>query len=176
MHSQLLDMGIHQQDAGDFVASVLKNSSKPLTRILERLSGTRLRIKVLDDGERALTDDERYRLGADGIARCRWRRGLLVAGDGTVAASVSLIWLPARLPFSACAELDAGAEPAGVVLGRLGMRREDRRAMATAGIEDVTGAGAAVRSTAVLAVGGRAVGIADECVTREFAGMLAVAD
>lgn len=176
MHSRLLDIGIGQQDAGDFLASVIKNSSKPLTRILERLSGAQLRIKVLADGERALTDAERYRLGADGITRCRWRNGLLVADGGIVAASTALVWLPVRLPYDACAELDEGAEPAGIILDRLGMRRTDRRAMATNRMEEVTGADAAVRSTAVLEVDGQAVGYADECVTKAFAERLARQD
>ena len=173
MHTQLADIGIRPQDVGDYLASVLKNSSKPLTRILEYLSGTQLSIKVLADGDRALTDAESYRLDAGALHRCRWRHGLLIAADGTVAASTCLVWIPARLPFDACRDLDAGAEPAGVILGRLGMRRTDRRAMATSGMEEVTGADAAVRSTAVLEVGGHAVGYADETITRVFAESLA---
>jgi len=173
MHSQLADIGIRPQDAGDFLASVLKNTSKPLTRVLEYLSGEQLGIKVLADGERPLTDAESYRLDAGALHRCRWRHGLLVAADGTVAASVSLVWLPPRIPFSACRELDAGAEPAGLILGRLGMRREDRRAMATCLMEEITGQDSAVRSTATLVVDGVAVGIADETVTRAFAESLA---
>jgi hypothetical protein len=172
MTSQLLDIGIGSRDVGDFLASVLKNSSKPLTHILQHLSGTTLSIKVLADGKRALNDAERFRMNADGIARCRWRNGLLVTADGVVAASVSLVWLPARLPYEACAALDAGAEPAGVILGRLGMRREDRRSMATRGIEEITGQDAAVRSSALLTVGGQAVAVADECITEQFTKLL----
>ena len=173
MHSQLLDTGIHSRDVGNVLAAILAASSRPLTAILQGLSGAELSIKVLADGERPLNDRERFRMGADGIARCRWRTGLLVTPDGVVAASVSLVWLPVRLPFDACRELDAGDQPAGVILGRLGMRRQDRQAMATRGMEDVTGADAAVRSTAVLVVDGQAVGIAGECVTRDFAESLA---
>ena len=172
MHSQLLDIGIRSRDVGSVLAAVLAASSRPLTRVLEDLAGTKLTIRVLDGGERPLRGPEAFRLGAAGIARCRWRTGLLVAADGTVAASTTLVWLPARLPYDACTELDEGAEPAGVILGRLGMRRADRRAMATDGMEDVTGADAAVRSTAVLEVGGQPVGYADECVTRRFAESL----
>ena len=173
MHSQLLHEHMRPQDVSRFLAGLLEASPLPLTRILERLAGTTLAIRVLDSGKRALDDQEAYRLGVTGTAWCNWRRGLLVAADGTVAASTVLVWLPARLPWDACAALDAGTEPAGVILGRLGMRREDRRAMATAGMEEVTGADAAVRSTAVLEVAGRAAGYADECVTRAFAARLA---
>lgn len=173
MHSQLLDVGVHSRDVGNVLAAVLAASSRPLTRVLEDLAGTSLSIRVLDGGERALRDDEAFRLSAAGIARCRWRTGLLVADGGTVAASTVLVWLPARLPYDACEALNEGAEPAGVILGRLGMRRADRRAMATNGMEDVTGADAAVRSTAVLEVAGQAVGYADETVTKAFAERLA---
>jgi hypothetical protein len=51
--------------------------------------------------------------------------------------------------------------------------REDRRAMATTGIEEVTGADAAARSSAVLMVEGQAVAIAEEHITRQFAETLA---
>jgi hypothetical protein len=162
MHSQLLTEHVRPQDVGSVLAAILAASSRPLTRILEDLSGTRLAIRVLEDGERALTGAERFRLDAGSITRCRWRAGLLVTADGTVAASTVLVWLPPRLPHDACRALDAGREPAGVILGRLGMRRADRRAMATNGIEDVTGADA-----------GHPAGYADECVTRQFAASLA---
>ena len=173
MTSQLLHTGIHSRDAGTVLAAILAASSRPLTRILEDLSGTTLTIKILADGERALDDREAYRLDAGAITRCRWRHGLLVTADGSVAASTALVWLPPRLPWDACTELDEATEPAGVILGRHGMRRTDRRAMATTGIEEVTGADASVISTAVLEVGGQAVGYAEECVTRSFAESLA---
>ena len=68
-----------------------------------------------------------------------------------VAASVSLTWLPARLPWEACQALDEGREPAGVILARLpgGMRREDRRALATGFSDEVTGEPLATASSAV---------------------------
>ena len=53
------------------------------------------------------------------------------------------------------------------------MKRTDRRAMATTGIEEVTGQDAAVMSSAVLTVGKAAVGIAEETITRAFASALA---
>lgn len=172
MHTQLLDAHMRPDEVGSVLAAILAASSRPLTRVLEDLSGTRLRIQVLADGHRALTKAERFRLHAAGITRCRWRHGLLVTADGSVAASTALVWLPARIPFDACTELDAAAEPAGVILGRIGMRREDRRAMATSLMEEVTGADAAVRSTAVLVVDGQKIGYAEETITKAFAGSL----
>ena len=89
-----------------------------------------------------------------------------------MAASTSLLWLPARLPAEACRELDAGEKPAGAILRPYGMKRTDRRAMATTGIEEVTGQDAAVMSSAVLTVGKAAVGIAEETITKRFAEAL----
>jgi hypothetical protein len=172
--SGLLELeGVRAQDVGTILAAILQASRRPATEILQNLSGAALRIQVLSSGERQMTAAEQYRLSAGGIARCNWRNGLLRTQDGLVAASVSLLWLPARLPFGACTALDEGTEPAGVILGKLGMRREDRRAMATRGIEEVTGADAAARSSAVLMVAGQAVGIAEEHITRQFAESLA---
>jgi hypothetical protein len=172
--NHLIDDHMRASDVGTVLAAILSASSRPLTRILEDLSGTQLAIKVLADGERGLTERESFRLTAGGITRCRWRHGLLIAADGTVAASTSLVWLEPRLPFDACQALAEAAEPAGVILGRYGMRRTDRRAMATTGIEEVTGRQAAVISTAVLEVGGGlAVGYAEETITRQFAEALA---
>ena len=89
-----------------------------------------------------------------------------------MAASTSLLWLPARLPAEACRELDAGEKPAGAILRPYGMKRTDRRAMATSGIEEVTGQDAAVMSSAVLTVGKVAAGIAEETITKRFAEAL----
>ena len=159
------------------LAAVMRASTRPATEILEHLSGQKLTIKVLSSGERSLTDTimepYRHRLGAEGIVSCCYRTGLLVTDDGTVAAGTFLLWLPCRLPYGACTAFSAGTEPAGRILGPLGMRREDRRALATTGIEEITGADAAVRSSAVLVVEGMAAGVAEENITMEFAASLA---
>ena len=105
---------------GTVLAAILEASSRPATRILEELSGATLTIKVLASGERPLTDRERYRLHAEGLRLCKYRHGLLVTADGLTAASVSLVWLPARLPHETCRELDEGTEPAGIILGGSG--------------------------------------------------------
>ena len=163
--------GICARDVGTVLAAWMNASPKPLTSLLEDIARTPIRIQVLASGKRPLTERERFRLGAEGLIGCQWRHGLLIA-DGEVAASTSLLWLPARLPVEACVALDAGDKPAGAILGPLGMRRRDRRAMATSMIEEVTGQDAAVMSSAVLTIGKVPVGIAEETITRHFAAAL----
>lgn len=163
--------GIAARDVATVLAAWMNATPKPLTALLEDIARTPVRIQVLASGERPLTSRERYRLGAEGLTGCNWRHGLLIA-DGEVAASTSLLWLPARLPWEACQALDAGDKPAGAILGPLGMKRRDRRAMATSMIEEVTGQDAAVISSAVLTIGKIPVGIAEECITKRFASAL----
>lgn len=165
--------GVRAQDVGTILAAILQASRRPATEILQGLSGTTLHIDVLASGERPLTDREEYRLQAGALRLCRYRNGLLVTRDGLTAASVSLVWLPARLPHEACRALDEGKEPAGVILGRLGMRREDRRAMATAFDDEITGEPRATASSAVLVVDGQRVAVAEEFTMLKFAETLA---
>lgn len=166
-----LYQGVAARDAATVLAAWLNASPKPLTSLLEDIARTPVRLQVLASGERPLTSREQFRLGAGGLTGCNWRHGLLIA-DGEVAASTSLVWLPARLPWEACRALDAGDKPAGAILGPLGMKRRDRRAMATSMIEEVTGQDAAVMSSAVLTIGKIPVGIAEETVTKRFAAAL----
>jgi chorismate-pyruvate lyase len=167
-----LYQGVCTRDVATVLAAWMNATPKPLTALLEDLTRSPVRLQVLASGERPLTGREQFRLGAEGLTACRWRHGLLIA-DGEVAASTALLWLPARLPAEACLALDAGEKPAGAILGPLGMRRTDRRAMATTCIEEVTGQDAAVMSSAVLTVGKVAVGIAEETITKRFAEALA---
>jgi len=172
-----LAVGVRGQDVSDVLAAVLRVNACPLTIVLEDFSGGPLRLEVLRDGERYLNtagavEDECYRLDAPPGTPCRWRQSLLITQDGVVAASVSLIWLPGRLPAAARRELEQAAEPAGRVLERFAMRRHDRRALATSQIDEVTGRVAAVLASAVCVVGGQKVAIAGESVLRDFAGSL----
>jgi hypothetical protein len=167
-----LYQGVAARDVATVLAAWMNASPKPLTALLEDITQAPVRLQVLASGERALTGREQHRLGAEGLTGCHWRHGLLIA-DYDVAASTSLLWLPARLPFEACRELDAGERPAGAILRPLGMKRTDRRAMATTGIEEVTGQDAAVMSSAVLTIAKVGVGIAEETITRRFAEALA---
>jgi chorismate-pyruvate lyase len=168
--------GIRSPGVASELAAKLSTSPQPLTAFLESLLGTEVTVRVLaGPDDRPVTLTEQDRLAAGGIAACRHRSSLLYAG-GTVAASATLVWLPARLPEEACRALDAGLVPAGKILAPYGMRRVDCRAMDTTGIEEVTGGNAAVQSTAVLAIlGGRRVAIAEEFILSTFAEQLASA-
>jgi chorismate-pyruvate lyase len=163
--------GLCTRDVATVLAAWMAATPKPLTSMLEDLTKAPVQVRVLASGERPLTGREQFRLGAEGLITCSWRNALLLA-DGQVAASTSLLWLPARLPAEACRALDAGDVPAGKILRPLGMRRTDRRAMATTGIEEVTGQDAAVMSSAVLTIGKVGVGIAEETITKIFAEAL----
>lgn len=164
--------GITARDAGTVLAAVLAASRRPATAILEHLGATTLTLKVLATAERPLTDVERHRLQSRGVLPCRHRHGLLITAEGVTAASVSLTWLPGRLPPETRQELDAGSEPAGTILGRLGMTRQDRRAMPTGRADEITGEPLAAVASAVLVVGDWPVGIAEEYVTLAFAETL----
>ena len=158
-----------------------------VTGLLEWLSGEKIRLQVIrpapgePPGKRALTDREQYRLEAGALARCNWRYAVLRVDDGSeaggmIAAAVSLVWLPVRLPFGTCTELDAGKEPAGKILDRLpgGVYRTDRRALPAWTLDELTGETAAVTSSAVLEVDGHgAVAIAEERVLAGFTESLA---
>ena len=169
--------GIRSPGVATALAAHLNTTPQPpLTTYLEGLLGTEVTVRVLaGPGDRPLARREQFRLGAEGLAACRWRNSLLYAG-GSVAASATLAWLPARLPAEACEALDAGEIPAGKILAPLGMRRIDCRAIATTATEEVTGQEAAVISTAVLAIlGGCRVAVAEEFILASFAEQLAFA-
>jgi hypothetical protein len=170
--------GIHSLTvAAELTAHLNTDPQPPLTVFLEGLLETTVTVQVLAAGERALTLKEQGRLDTGGPDSGRWRNSLLYAGD-TLAASVTLLWLPGRLPEEQCRALEAGVIPAGKILAPLGAHRVDCRAMNVTGmmIEEVTGQPAAVQSTAVLAVsGGSRVAIAEEFIPTSFAETLAFA-
>ena len=157
------------------------------TGLLEWLSGEKMRLQVIrpapgePPGKRALTDREQYRLRAGALARCNWRYAVLRVDDGTekggmIAAAVSLAWLPVRLPWGTCTELDAGKEPAGRILDRLpgGVHRTDRRALPAWTLDELTGQRASVTSSAALEIDGHGlVAIAEEQVLAGFTESLA---
>ena len=74
MESRLLTAHTQTQGVGDIVAAVLRATSRPLTRVLEDLSGLQLTVHVLDSGDRRLTGAEHYRLDA----------GPIISGQKTV--------------------------------------------------------------------------------------------
>lgn len=166
------------------LAAELEHSPRPATAILETRLRERLgqhctlRLHVTGPcphpGTRPLTDAEKYRLGAPGLARCCWRTGLLLYDLAEIAAATTLLWLPARLTADACIALAHATAPAGKAL--TGMRRADRRALALTEREPDPGDDGldiAVKSSAVLIVGDWPAAIATERITRAFAELLA---
>ena len=168
MIASSLYAGKCSREVGVLLAELLKGSPRPLTPLLEDLTGEQVTVQVLASGERHLTGPEQARLNAEGLIMCRWRNALLRAGQ-VVAASTTFLWLPPRLPAEACRELDVGGQPAGKILDKYGARRTGRRALATEGIEDGAGYDTAVRATAELAIDGVAVAITEEHIPLEFA-------
>src|SRR5579859_5272682 len=154
-----LTTSIPARDVAAVLAAIIQHSPQPLTILLEELSGHPVRLTIEDDGVRDLTAAEHFRLNAGPVTVCRYRAGLLTAGQVT-AARTSLAWLPSRLPPAAAAALDAGRAPAGAALAPFGMHRTDRRAMALDGDGDE-----ATSSSAVLVVDGCPAAIAAEQIT-----------
>jgi hypothetical protein len=171
----LAALGIRGQDVAHVLATMIDRSPLPVTVLIGGLADIKLRITVTRTGERGLSVSEADLLGAPEGTPCRWRTGRLETADGELAAGVFLLWLPCRLDAGILAELDAGTEPAGVILGRLpgGMRREERRAVAADVIDEITGEDASILSRAVLVVAGQAVGLAEENFTAAFIESLA---
>ena len=184
--------GTRELGAANTIAAELARGRPATTLLEELLSAQRetpvtLRLHVTGPdphpGVRRLNDAEKYRLGAPGLAECRWRTGLLLYDvPPRIAAVTTLVWLPARLRVEACQDLASGTVPAGRALP--GMRRTDCRALALTEREreldpadglcgDIP---VAVTSSAVLIVDGWAAAIATERITRAFAELLAGED
>jgi len=171
----LAALGIRSQDAAHVLATLIDRSPLPVTVLIRGLADVKLRITVTRTGERGLSVAEADLLDAPEGTPCRWRTGRLETADGELAAGVFLLWLPCRLDADVLAELDAAAEPAGVILDRMpgGMRREERRALAVPVVDEITGEDASVMSRAVLVAGGQDVGIAEENFMAAFVEGLA---
>ena len=166
----LAALGIRGQDTAHVLATLIDRSPLPVTVLLHGLADVKFRITVVRTGSRGLTAGEAQSLDAPEGTPCRWRTGHLETAGGELAAGVFLLWLPCRLDGETWAQLDAGTEPAGVILDRLpgGMRREYRRAAALDVIDEITGEDASVTSRAVLVAGGASVGLAEENFVTAF--------
>ena len=171
----LAALGIDGQDVAHVLATLIDRSPLPVTVLIQGLADVKLTITVAGTGSRDLSAREAHLLDAPEGTPCRWRTARLETAGGELAAGVFLLWLPSRLDEGTRAALDAGTEPAGVILGRIpgGMRREQRRAAAADVIDEVTGEDASVMSRAVLVAGGQAVGLAEENFMARFVKGLA---
>lgn len=168
MLSSLIE-GASLREVSVLLADLIRMTPRPLTFVLEDLAGTAVTVDADDPYSRPL-DEARHedgRLVPGGLSRvtCRTAR-LSVAG--LVAAETELAWLEQRLPWEACLALKQGAEPAGRILARYGMHREDRRALAIWPAEDQI----VVTASAVLMIGDCPAAIAYERVTAGFCELL----
>ena len=142
------------------IAHKLACHPAPATSLLERFAGEALHVKTACAGERPARDGERRRLRAAPGETVHASDGELVTGHGVHVATVQLAVIPARLPPDIINHL-GGEVPFGTLAAPHGLRRRARAATAT-------GEDPAVRSTALLEVGGEPVGIAAEWISREF--------
>ena len=156
--------------AAVILAAILTADPRPLVQVLQYVTGQPvlgLRVKDHGGGE-LIMPDNRGELDALDVPEgtpARWRTGQLVTERGVVAAGVSLIWVPHRLPAAARTLLDEGQQPAGHILGPLGATRHWSRARA------LNRQG--VKSQAVLYLDGLPVALAAEDITYELCELMA---
>lgn len=175
MTSLLEHAGVRSRDKPHALASLLGVSHRPVSLMFRDTFGVTLRLGAVDrSGQRGLDDREASYLDLPPGTLCRWRTGRLVTAAGDLAAGVFLLWLPGALDDATLAALDAGEEPAGLILSRLpgGMVRERPEALASPFLDEVTGHDAALKSRAVLVCGGEPAGLAEECWMAAFAESL----
>lgn len=170
MTGLLVSAGIRQGDKAHWLAGQLAVSHRPATLMFRDLLGVDLHPVPVRNGRGVLDDGQASTLNAPPGTRCRWRTARLETADGHLAAGAFLLWIPGRLPAEANGALDAGEEPAGVILNRLpgGMQREDQAAVAADRLDEITGETRCAASRAVLVTGGRPVGYAEETWMRAF--------
>lgn len=159
------------------LADVIRMTPQPLTLVLEGLldDGIQLRLDADHPGSRPVDagkgrhEDSRLIPGGLNQLICRTARLTCPGPDGDLTvARTELAWLEQRIPYDACRELRQGTEPAGKILARWGMHRDDRQSIAVWPREgDV-----AVRSSAALMLGATPVAIAYEHITADFCELL----
>jgi hypothetical protein len=173
MSTLLHDVDVQSLYVPELVAKLLVTCRTPATIVLGKIAGTTMSLAVDHTGSRGITLGEAGETSAAEDDPCWWRTGTLVTAEGVTAAGTFLLWLPGRLDSGTNAALLAGQEPAGIILHRLGMRRDQRRAIAVNVVDEVTGQDAGVTSRAVLMVDGVAVGIAEENILWPFLELIA---
>jgi hypothetical protein len=165
--------------AAALVVGLLGHGTGPATALFEELAGEPVRIDLADRGERLLTLTECLELSVSPGSYGYRRDGTLRAvNTGLVAAEVSSLVVPGRLPASARRALGMpgpddpepppSAIPLGTVLADLGVRREPLGARLTFGTTSASGSRILVESSARMWLGDLPVALASERVTTEF--------
>ena len=159
------------------VAALLARGTGPATALFEKLAGEQIRIELTGCADRPLTAAECLELRASPGTQGHQRTGALrTVGSGLVAAEVSSLVVPGRLPAAALRALgipwpgDPAPSPSGIPLGKvlagLGGHREPLGARL---LRDSSGSpGMLVESSARMWVDGAPVALASERVTAQF--------
>jgi hypothetical protein len=161
------------------VAALLARGTGPATALFEALAGERLCIELTGRADRALTAAECLELRVSPGTHGHHRTGTLrTVRSGLVAAEVSSVVVPARLPATALRALgipgpdDPAPPPAAVPLGKvlagLGVHREPLGARLLRDSNRAPGSRACVESAARMWVDGAPVALAYERVPAEF--------
>ena len=176
MPGTLLTEGTRTLGTAKMLAAELETSPVSATRLLQKHTGKALRTDITDCGSALLTDEQQHRLGAPGRVHGCFRTGYLRYDVHGIAAAITFTWLPGRLTVEACQDLAKTNRPAGLILSKYGVQRIDRRALVITEHDPVDGDGEldiAVKSSAVLVVGGLKAAIATERITRDFTSLIA---
>jgi hypothetical protein len=161
------------------IAALLARGTRPATSLFEALAGEQIRIELTSRADRRLTATECLELRTSPGTLGHQRTGTLrTASTGLVAAEVSSLVVPGRLPAAARTRLgipgpdDPAAPPTDVPLGTaladLGVHREPLGARMVREGAGVPGSGVGVESSARMWLGEMPVALASERVTAEF--------
>jgi hypothetical protein len=167
------------------VVALLARNTGPATILFEELAGEEVRIELTSCADRALTPAECRDLRVSPGGRGHERRGTLrTVSSGLVAAEVSSVVVPGRLPASARTALGipGAGEPAppssdvplGKALAGLGVRREPLGARLVRDSTRIPGGRVSVRSSARMWLADLPVALASEQVTAELCQRAAV--
>jgi hypothetical protein len=161
------------------VAALLARGTGTATALFEELAGEQVRIELTGCADRPLTATECLELRTSTGAHGHQRTGTLrTANSGMVAAEVSSLVLPGRLPPDARSALGIpgpgdpapppSAIPLGTVLAGFGVLREPLGARMVRDSTRIQGSGVSVESSARMWLDGLPVALASERVTAEF--------
>src|ERR1700722_18522031 len=161
------------------VAALLAGGTSTATALFEELAGEQIRIELTGRADRPLTAAECLELRASPGTHGHQRTGTLrTVSSGLVAAEVSSVVVPGRLPPSALSALGIpgpgdpaplpSAIPLGKVLAGLGVHREPLGARMVRDSIYAPGSGVRVESSARMWLDGAPVALASERVTAEF--------
>jgi hypothetical protein len=176
--------GASGAQAAASVVALLSRGTGPATALFEELAGEPIRIELTAASSRPLTTAECLELSMP-PGTLGWQRNgtLRTVRSGLVAAEVSSLVVPERLPASACRALGIpcpddpapppSATPLGTVLADLGdsagpLRRESLGARLAGGATTASGSRVRIESSARMWLADVPVALASERVTTEF--------